>query len=161
MFARFVHLALMLAGALAAAAGAAGQLVTSRSTDDYDRLRVGPLENGRIVVPTNQVLSPMGRQVDFAGRPVDVALSPDGHRLAVLNRSNVLLIDVETGEVTDTRELPDKGGGSFKGILFAPDGRRVYASSLRGTIGVFEIQSDGKLQPAAPIRLHRPERKED
>ncbi len=151
---------LMLAAALPARAGAAGQVVTSRPTDDYDRMRIGPLENGRIVVPTNQVLSPMGRQVDFAGRPVDVALSPDGRRLAVLNRSNVLLIDVETGEVTDTRELPEKGGGSFKGILFAPGGGRVYASSLRGTIGVFGVQPDGKLQPAAPIRLQRPDRKE-
>ncbi len=45
---------------------------------NYDRLRTGDSSDGRIVVPTNQVLSPAGRQVTFSGRPTDLALSPDG-----------------------------------------------------------------------------------
>ena len=44
----------------------------------------------RIIVPTNQVLSPLGRQVAYGGRPVDLALSPDGRWLAVLDRAAVL-----------------------------------------------------------------------
>ena len=42
----------------------------------YDQSRVGDGDPERIVVPTNQVLSPLGRQVAYGGRPVDLALSP-------------------------------------------------------------------------------------
>src|SRR5262245_23412514 len=61
--------------------------------------RVGPADGDRIVVPTNQVLSPAGKQVAFSGRPTDVALSPDGRWLAVLDRSQVAIMDVAEGEV--------------------------------------------------------------
>jgi len=44
----------------------------------YDAQQVGDEVEGRIVVPTNQVLSPLGQQVAFSGRPTDVALSPNG-----------------------------------------------------------------------------------
>src|SRR5436190_16200341 len=44
--------------------------------DIYDRSRVGPLADGRVIVPTNHILSPAGRQVVVDGRPTDVALSP-------------------------------------------------------------------------------------
>src|SRR6187551_3042315 len=57
----------------------------------YDKSQVGPQDDGRIIVPTNQVLTPAGRQVIVGGRPSDIALSPDGHWLAVLNLREVLL----------------------------------------------------------------------
>ena len=63
----------------------------------YDRSRVGPLGDGRVIVPTNQILAPAGRQVIVSGRPTDVALSPDGRWLAVLNLNRVQLVDVESG----------------------------------------------------------------
>ena len=53
----------------------------------YDQSRVGDDDPQRIVVPTNQVLSPLGRQVAYDGRPVDLALSPSGRWLAVLDRA--------------------------------------------------------------------------
>src|SRR5262245_66691819 len=52
-------------------------------TDLYDRSHVGPLSDGRIIVPTNQILSPAGRQVVVGGRPTDVALAPNGRWPAV------------------------------------------------------------------------------
>ena len=85
--------------------------------DLYERSRVGTLDDGRIVVPTNQVLSPAGRQVIVGGRPTDVALSPNGRWLAVLNLSQVLLVDVESGEIVS--RAPNRG--SFKGIVFTPE----------------------------------------
>src|SRR6266850_2389044 len=66
---------------------------------NYDRLRTGDSDEERIVVPTNQVLSPAGRQVAFSGRPTDVALSPNGRWLAVLERGHVAIIDPEAGEI--------------------------------------------------------------
>ncbi len=118
--------------------------------DLYDRSRVGDSEPNRIVVPTNQVLSPLGRQIGYGGRPTDLALSPDGRWLAVLDRASVLTINVETGEIVG-RE-PQKGG-SYAGLVFTPDGKRILASSFTGSIGVFEVEPDGKLEAEKPIKL--------
>lgn len=115
-----------------------------------NQTRVGPLEDGRIVVPTNQVLSPAGRHVIVGGRPTDVALAPNGRFLAVLNLKEVLLINVESGEIIS--RAPNSGS-SFKGIAFSPDGKRVYASNTKGSINVYEVSGDGQLTAAATIAI--------
>jgi hypothetical protein len=110
---------------------------------NYDQLRVGEGADGRIVVPTNQVLSPAGRQVAFSGRPTDLALSPDGKWLAVLDLGHVAIIDVAKGELVSRVA---HSSGSFAGIVFTPDSKKVLASNLRGSIGVFEVEADGELE---------------
>lgn len=122
----------------------------STAADDYDQLRVGDADPTRIVVPTNQVLSPVGKQVPFGGRPVDIALSPNGKWLAVLDRASVLTIGLENGQVVS--RVPHKGG-SYAGLAFAPDGSQLYASSIQGTIGVFEVEDSGELETEPPIKL--------
>lgn len=117
---------------------------------NYDRLRTGDSQDGRIVVPTNQVLSPAGRQVTFSDRPTDVALSPSGRWLAVLDRGHVAIIDPEAGEIVSR---VSHGSGSVAGIAFAPDGTRLFASNIRGSIGVFSVAEDGKLKAEPPIGL--------
>src|SRR6185437_12730228 len=104
----------------------------------------------RIIVPTNQVLSPLGRQVAYDGRPVDLRLSPNGRWLAVLDRAQVLVIDPEQGKVVSTARHK---GGSYSGLTFTPDGKRLLASSIGGTIGVFEIEAGGELETLEPIKL--------
>jgi DNA-binding beta-propeller fold protein YncE len=117
---------------------------------DYDSLRVGVEDGGRIVVPTNQVLSPAGRQIAFSGRPTDVALSPDGRWLAVLDRNQVVIIDPESAGIVSRAP---HASGSYAGMLFAPDGKRVYASNIRGSIGVFSVDDEGTLMAEPPISL--------
>src|SRR5262245_19406256 len=75
-----------------------------------DRLKVGLQPDGRIVVPTNQILKPAGTQVTFPGRPVDLALADGGKTLVVLNLRDLVFIDVATARVTQTLELLPKGG---------------------------------------------------
>ena len=116
----------------------------------YDQSRVGDADPQRIVVPTNQVLSPLGQQVAYGGRPTDLALSPDGRWLAVLDRNQVLVIDPVAGRVVS--RVPHKGGSSYAGIVFTPDGKRVLASNMKGTIGVFEVEGNGELEPREPIK---------
>jgi YVTN family beta-propeller protein len=125
---------------------------------DYDHSHVGPQPNGRIIVPTNQVLTPAGRQVIIGGRPTDVALSPDNRWLAVLNLREVQLIDIESGDILSS--APNKSE-SFKGIAFSPDGKWLYASTVGATIGVFIVSDAGKLSAEKPIELQGKSRRDE
>ncbi|MBN2580186.1 MAG: gamma-glutamyl-gamma-aminobutyrate hydrolase family protein [Pirellulales bacterium] len=109
----------------------------AKSAEDYDRLRVGETAEGRTVVPTNQVLSPLGEQVRFPFRPTAVALSPDRRWLGVLGHDRVLLIDLDAKRVTDSAPI----AGSFTGIVFTPDGKELLASSLQGKIEAYSISA--------------------
>jgi YVTN family beta-propeller protein len=119
------------------------------------RAQESPLErvgetNGKIVVPTNQVLSPTGKQVAFSGRPTDLALSADGKWLGVLDRNHVAIINPETGEIASR---VSHGSGSYAGILFTADGKQLLASSNKGSIGVFAVAEDGTLTAGKGIAL--------
>ena len=120
------------------------------SRDLHDRSQIGALADGRIIVPTNQVLSPAGQQVIVGGRPTDVALAPNGLWLAVLNLNEIQLINVESGEILSHAAHK---GGSFEGIAFTPDNKRLFASSTKGIIGVFDVSNDGQLAAATPISI--------
>lgn len=130
----------------------------TRGENPYDLgAPVGEMADGRIIVPTNQVLAPHGRQVGFSGRPNDLALSPDRRWLAVLNRNDVFLIDPDTGTIGATAKNQP---ASYKGIVFAPDGTRLYTSTLpkkggggKGLVTVFAVKPTGELEPAEPIEL--------
>jgi YVTN family beta-propeller protein len=134
---------------------ACGQMARAQKADDaapksYDQSQVGNSDPNRIIVPTNQVLSPLGRQMAYDGRPVDLALSPSGRHLAVLDRAAVLVIDPRTAEFVGRQPLKE---GSYAGLVFTPDGKRLLASSFRGIIAAFDVADDGALAPGRPIEL--------
>ena len=102
-------------------------------------------------MPTNQVLSPLGAQVAFGGRPTDLALSPDGRWLAVLDRAQVLTINPATGQVA--ARTPHKGGKATLESRLRPTASDCWRRASGGTIGVFEATPEGALNPQPPIRL--------
>jgi YVTN family beta-propeller protein len=132
--------------------------------------QVGVVAANRFVTPTGQVLTPAGRQVGLPGmRPQALALSPDGRLLATSGYRNVIvLIDPAAGVVLQTVPLTviDRQPGtnststitnsvagtavtntaelSFTGLVFSPDGRRLYLSNTAGNVWVFEV-SDGHI----------------
>src|SRR5579859_7928482 len=82
-------------------------LVAGRtSAEDPDRLKVGLQADGSIVLPTNQVLRPAGRQLNFPGRPVDCAVTDGGQTLVVKNLRELLFIDAVAGRIRQTLALP-------------------------------------------------------
>ncbi|MBK8979344.1 MAG: bifunctional YncE family protein/alkaline phosphatase family protein [Planctomycetes bacterium] len=79
------------------------------------------------LVPTHQRLRPAGQQVEFPGRPTDLALLDGGKLLAVKNRTDLVL--VRTADRTILQTLPAPAGGmSFHGILADPDDRRIWVT---------------------------------
>src|SRR5881392_1154482 len=79
--------------------------VPKGAADERDRLKVGLQPDGRIVVPTNQILQPAGKQVTFPGRPVDLLLIEGGKTLVAKNMKNLVFIDAATGAVKQTLAL--------------------------------------------------------
>src|SRR6476620_8216042 len=119
---------------------------------------VGRSREEYIVTPVNQLLTPVGRQVELAGmRPQALALSPDGRLLVVSGKTNELVVlDPETGDIKQRVPLPNdgqheaptvaspnilqpdrQGQVSFTGLIFSPDGKRIYLSNVNGSIKVF------------------------
>jgi YVTN family beta-propeller protein len=148
---------------------------------DPDDVKVGLQPDGRIVVPTNQVLKPAGTQVTFPGRPVDVALAEGGKTLVVKNMRDLVFIDVATAKIKQTLELhPDVGAEpimSIKNLVTKPigdDGKpghylsgfsvvgllvhddHVYATDSQNHLRVARRQKDGSYQWGDRIALLPP-----
>ena len=119
--------------------------------DGLSTRTVGPQADGSILVPTNQLLRPEGFQILFPGRPVDLALSPDGNWLAVLNKNSLDLIRVSDRTIMQTLAL--NGGGSFNGLSFSADGDQIYVSQSRDKIYMAQKDQNNILNWAEPIQF--------
>ncbi len=120
--------------------------------DDLDNLQVGVQPDGRIVVPTNQILKPAGKQVLFPGRPVDLAFTDDGKSVVVKNMKNLVFIDLASGEVKQT--LASRVGFSVVGLVVHGD--HVYASDVQNSVQVAVRGKDDIYKWAKPISLTKP-----
>ncbi len=134
---------------------------------------VGRAEGNRVVLPVSQILTPAGTQVELPGlRPQALALSPDGTLLVTAGKTaEIVIVDPRSGNVlrhvalpsekqTDTAPVspqilaPDKDGQlSFTGLVFSPDGTRLYLSNVQGSIKVFRVGADGAVEGLKSIKL--------
>jgi YVTN family beta-propeller protein len=146
-----------------------------RKPEPPDTTPVGPAGPNRTVVPTNQVVIPAGRQIPLPGlRPQALALSPDGRLLAVSGKtSELVILNPATGEIRQRVELPSedlretrleitslnvldpdvKGQLSYTGLVFSPDGRRLYVSNVNGSLKAFSVGRDSEVRPSHTIPL--------
>jgi YVTN family beta-propeller protein len=165
----------------------AGCVATSQRSAFFTTTeRVGRHGPHRLVTPVNQLITPAGIQVDLPNlRPLVLALSPDGRTLLTSGKTSELLaIDPATGQIRQRITLPSeevnepkpetvsqnilwpdtKGQVSFTGLVFSPDGQRVFLSNVNGSIKVFEVAPDGRISASFSIALppaNAPQRKEE
>src|SRR6059058_1538946 len=66
---------------------------------------------GRIVLPVNQTVTPIGIQVELPGlRPQGLALSPDGRILVTSGKtSELIVVDPASGAILQRVTLPNEG----------------------------------------------------
>src|SRR5215469_14404468 len=145
---RPLALAALLTAALA-------PLAALRADDGRDHLRVGVQPDGSVVVPTNQILRPAGKQVSFPGRPVDLAFADGGATLVIKNLRDLVFLDAKSGRAIQTLALPKSVKG-FSVVGLAAQGRRVYASDSQSHVRVAERQEDGTYRWAAPFEVGKP-----
>ena len=121
----------------------------------FNNLKVGPQADGTILVPSNQLLRPAGFQIYLPGRPVDLALTPDGKFLLVKNKADLDLIRLS--DRTILQSLPfNQSGASFTGICISPDGHRIYVTDAENRICIAEIDNSTIMQWKDPILLPNP-----
>jgi YVTN family beta-propeller protein len=152
----------LVCAGLAAAAG----LVAAEPPKPTDEI-VGRLGTNRWLTPVNQIITPAGRQVPLPGlRPQMLALSPDGRLLVTSGRTaEVVVVDPVTGEIRQRVALPaeprtnaapdavsgrilepDKDGqASYTGLVFSPDGTRLYLANVEGSVKVFTVSKRGEV----------------
>ncbi len=130
--------------------------------------RAGGLES-----PVNQLVTPAGRLVELPGiRPNALALSPDGQLLVTSGRTHELLVlTPATGAIVQRVPFPsdkappqapvsplilqpDKRAEiSFTGLVFSPDGSRIYLANVNGDIKVFAVGKDRRVSPLYSLAL--------
>ncbi len=148
----------------------AGSCRTARYAGTEPVGQVGPQ---RYVTPVNQVLTPVGTQVELPGmRPQGLALSPDGRLLATSGKTqDLVLLDPQSGAIKQRVALPssmaqdpnavsshilepDKSGQfSYTGLIFSPDGSRLYLSNVSGDVKVFGVSAEGQVKGLFSIAL--------
>ncbi len=122
---------------------------------------VGRLGENRYYTPANQLLTPTGLQVELPDlRPQAIALSPDGKCLVTAGKTpELVVVEPATGKICQRVTLPSdsdkdpapdavsthmlkpdsEGQLSFTGLMFSPDGARVYLANVNGSIKVFGV----------------------
>ncbi|HEV8062910.1 MAG TPA: hypothetical protein VGP68_23725, partial [Gemmataceae bacterium] len=127
-------------------------------TDDRDQLRVGALPDGRILVPTNQILKPAGTQTTFPGRPVDLAFLEGGSLVVAKSIAELVFMDAATGKIRQRLATPRVGreqtGFSVVGLVTR--GNRVFASDAKSEVRIAQRQASGAYAWTGTIRVEAP-----
>jgi YVTN family beta-propeller protein len=113
---------------------------------------VGRTDNGARL-PTGQLITPAGAQVELSGRPNAVAVRPDGKTAAVLAASSgapLAIVDLASKRVLQRAPAPS---ASYDGIAYSADGTTLYSSHAGGSIGVTPVNADGTLGATKAISL--------
>ncbi len=147
-----------LAGLLAAGFAAPAIAAPSNLFPDYT---VGPQSNGSIVVSNGTIITPAGTQVNL-GSPVRakaVAINPrpNSYTAAVLTEgsstSAVQVFDTRTGQVLQSY-LPFKdSSGSYGGIAYSRDGRKLILSQDNSYVTVATVGPTGLLSDSAHVSV--------
>ena len=162
--------------------GCSGNIFAS----DFDATTqaVGHIKGG-LETPVNQVVTPVGTQVELPGmRPNALALSPDNKCLVTSGlKAELVIIDPATGKILQHVSMPsdeqlpataaiastilspnESDKLSFTGLTFSPDGSRIYLSNVNGDVKVFSVDKDHKVAPLFSFPLppaNAPDRDEE
>ncbi len=115
--------------------------------DQYCKINIG----GVSVLASGRYVTPAGEFIRITHDPYGLAISPNGKKAVTLHNGVITIIDIET---LNKIRVPSYDGkiksplarGSFLGVAFAPDSKKVYLSGGDdGAIIVYDIEKLVKL----------------
>jgi DNA-binding beta-propeller fold protein YncE len=109
---------------------------------------MGRQPDGSFLVSSGQRIE--GDSIAFDGRPIDLALHPTGEFFAILNKTNVFLAN-RSGVIKES-SAPLGSDAGFRGLVWSPDGRTLFASTSKGHIQTF-LYANKKLIPDRKISV--------
>src|SRR5262245_50617538 len=118
-------------------------------------LEVGVQDDGRILVPSGQTLTPIGTHIEVNDRPLGMVVSPNHTLLAVVTGSNfnpraLHLIDVNTRTLKQTIPIAN----SFVGVAFNPAGDTIYVGGgASNDVKIFKAAADGSFAADGTIPI--------
>jgi autotransporter-associated beta strand protein/YVTN family beta-propeller protein len=115
-------------------------------------IQVGQLPNSEQSLPSKQILRAPGQQIQFGGRPVDLALSPDGKKAFIKNMSNLLVVDAASWSLLQTLAYPGSGA-SMHGIAVSRDGSHVYVTGAGNELYDWAVDAGGAVSFSRTISL--------
>lgn len=114
-------------------------------------------KKGKSVLASGRYVTPAGETIQITHDPFGMAVSPDGKKTITIHNGVFTIIDNET--LSNTR-VPSYDGsivspfskGSFLGVAFSPDSKKVYLSGGdNGAVIVYDIE---KMQRLDSISLN-------
>lgn len=136
---------------------------------------VGRRSASHTITPVNQVVTPAGRVIELPGlRPQALALSPDGKLLVTAGKTaELVVVDPVSAAILQRVPLPGeapgaqapdtvsdhilqpdtKGQVSYTGLVFSPDGQRIYLANVNGSIKVFAVGPGADVKPLRSFAL--------
>jgi YVTN family beta-propeller protein len=115
-------------------------------------IKVGPQPVAEQAIPSRQILRAAGQQVQFAGRPVDLAFSPIRNAVYLKNMNNLVVVDTGSWTVTQTLSYPGSGA-SMHGITVSRDGSHVYVTGAGNELYEGLVATNGVVRFARTIAL--------
>lgn len=86
--------------------------------------------------------------------PTGIAVRPDGRTAYALVKGGIAVFDVGVdGGLARRPELAAVAKSALMDLALTPDGRHLYATSLRGRVLQFDVREDGTPVPKSPAEL--------
>jgi YVTN family beta-propeller protein len=119
---------------------------------------VGRQTDGSVLNPDDQYVTPAGVSIEQTGRPMDLAVRPDGKTAVDLTKSGdglFTVVDLVAHKVLQ-QYSPPKGVGSgnvgVTGLLYSHDGTTLWAAQSADILR-FPVADDGRLGTPSVIAL--------
>lgn len=116
---------------------------------------IGRQADGSVLTATNQRITPAGTSTEQSGRPMVMAVAPNG-RTAVNatwdGKGQFTVTDLVNHKVLQQTSPPGGSGASYGGLLYSGDGKTLWAAQPRNLVK-FNVADDGTLSNPVIVAL--------
>jgi YVTN family beta-propeller protein len=127
-----------------------GAMTFYRVSQFQPDIRVGQTVKGGQSLPSKQLVRSAGQQVQFSGRPVDLAISPDGGTIYIKNMNNLVVVDAASWFVRQTLSFPGSGA-SMHGVTV--NASHIYATGSGNELYDWIVNTNGTVSFSRTISL--------